>query len=249
MDEQPQTARIWNYWLGGKDNFAVDRAVGDQIREAFPDIVDNARASRAFLVRAVGLAAGEGIRQFLDVGTGLPTADNTHEVAQRAAPEARIVYVDFDPLVLTHARALLTSSPEGATAYIDADGRDTVRVLTAAADTLDLSRPVALIMSGLLGHVTDDDEALTMVRAYLAALAPGSWFIALDGSHSIEHGEAEKIWNDQANPPYVLRSHAQFARFFEGLTMVEPGVTSAPLWRPAETNPKRLDVVCGVAIK
>ena len=109
----PQTARIWNYWLGGKDNFAVDRQVGDEIRKAFPDIVENARASRAFLVRAVTFAAREaGIRQFLDLGTGLPTADNTHEVAQRIAPESKIVYVDFDPLVLVHARALLTSSPE-----------------------------------------------------------------------------------------------------------------------------------------
>ncbi|MGK5684153.1 SAM-dependent methyltransferase [Actinoplanes sp. URMC 104] len=255
MDEQldtsvPQTARIWNYWLGGKDNFAVDRQVGDQIREAFPDIVDNARASRAFLVRAVThVAADAGIRQFLDVGTGLPTADNTHEVAQRVAPEARIVYVDFDPLVLAHARALLTSTAEGVTQYVDADGRDAAKVLGEAAQTLDLSRPVALIMSGLLGHVTDDDEALGMVRAYVDALAPGSYFIALDGSHSVEHGEAEKIWNEQANPPYVLRSHAQFARFFDGLTLVSPGVTSAPLWRPTEEAPKPLDVVCGVAVK
>lgn len=246
----PQTARIWNYWLGGKDNFAVDRQVGDQIRQAFPDIVDNARASRAFLVRAVGFVAGEcGIRQFLDVGTGLPTADNTHEVAQRVAPESRIVYVDFDPLVLSHARALLTSSPEGATQYVDADGRHTARVLAEAAGTLDFGKPVALIMSGLLGHVTDDGEAETMVRAYLAALAPGSYFIALDGSHSIEHGEAEKIWNEQANPPYVLRGHAQFARFFDGLELVEPGVVSAPLWRPVTEDVRALDVVCGVARK
>jgi SAM-dependent methyltransferase len=249
MDE-PQTARIWNYWLGGTDNFAVDRQVGDQIRAAFPDIVDNARASRAFLVRAVSYVTAEaGLRQFLDVGTGLPTADNTHEVAQRLAPESRVVYVDFDPLILEHARELLTSTDEGATQYVHADGRDTAGVLTAAAETLDLSRPVALIMSGLLGHVTDDDEARAMVRAYLAALAPGSCFIALDGSHSIEHGEAEKIWNEQANPPYVLRSHAQFARFFDGLNLVEPGITSAPLWRPVAESPRVLDVVCGVGVK
>ncbi|XVU23889.1 SAM-dependent methyltransferase [Actinoplanes sp. CA-054009] len=247
---EPQTARIWNYWLGGKDNFAVDRAVGDQIRQAFPDIVDNARASRAFLVRAVTFAAAEaGIRQFLDVGTGLPTADNTHEVAQRVAPESRIVYVDFDPMILSHARALLTSSPEGATQYVDADGRDSARVLSEAAGTLDFGRPVALIMSGLLGHVTDDEQAETMVRAYVEALAPGSLFIALDGSHSVEHGEAEKIWNEQANPPYVLRGPAQFARFFDGLELVEPGVVSAPLWRPAADDAQHLDVVCGVARK
>ena len=195
------------------------------------------------------VAREAGIRQFLDVGTGLPTADNTHEIAQRIAPESRIVYVDFDPLVLVHARALLTSSPEGVTDYIDADGRDSARVLSEAARTLDLGKPVALIMSGILGHVTDDEEASTMVREYVAALAPGSYFIALDGSHSIEHGEAEKIWNEQANPPYVLRSHQQFAGFFDGLDLVEPGVVSAPTWRPETGDVKPLDVVCGVARK
>jgi hypothetical protein len=246
----PQTARIWNYWLGGKDNFAVDRQVGDEIRQAFPQIVENARASRAFLVRAVSHVTAEaGIRQFLDVGTGLPTADNTHEVAQRIAPESRIVYVDFDPLVLVHARTLLTSSPQGVTQYLDADARDSAKVLAVAAATLDLGRPVALIMSGILGHVTDDDEAATMVRAYLAALAPGSYLIALDGSRSAQHGAAEKIWNEQANPPYVLRGHDEFARFFDGLTLIEPGVIAAPLWRPESGDTQPLDVVCGVARK
>jgi hypothetical protein len=159
------------------------------------------------------------------------------------------VYVDFDPLVLAHARALLTSSPEGVTDYIDADGRDSAKVLAEARRTLDLSRPVALIMSGILGHVTDDDEAGAMVREYIGALAPGSYFIALDGSHSVEHGEAEKIWNEQANPPYVLRSHQQFARFFDGLELVEPGVVSAPTWRPGSGDAQPLDVVCGVGRK
>jgi SAM-dependent methyltransferase len=246
----PQTARIWNYWLGGKDNFAVDRQVGDEIRAAFPDIVENARASRAFLVRSVSHVTGDaGIRQFLDVGTGLPTADNTHEVAQRLAPESKIVYVDFDPLVLAHARALLTSTPEGRTDYIDADGRDAKKVLTEAARTLDFSRPVALIMSGILGHIGEDDEAQAMVGSYVDALAPGSYFIALDGARSAEHTEAEKIWNENANPPYLLRGHADFARFFDGLELIEPGVTSAPLWRPATEDPKPLDVVAGVARK
>ena len=246
----PQTARIWNYWLGGKDNFAVDRMVGDQIREAFPDIVENARASRGFLVRAVSYVTAEvGIRQFLDVGTGLPTADNTHEVAQRIAPESRIVYVDFDPLVLVHARALLTSSPEGVTDYVDADGRDSATVLGEAAKTLDFGRPVALIMSGILGHVPDDAEATTMVREYVDAMPSGSYFIALDGSRSEQHVAAEKIWNEQANPPYLLRSHAEFARFFDGLEMVEPGVVSAPAWRPGPGEFKPLDVVCGVGRK
>ena len=133
----PQSARIWNYWLGGKDNYPVDRAVGDQFREAFPGIVGVARGQRGFLTRAVRHLAGEaGIRQFLDIGTGLPTADNTHEVAQRVAPDARIVYVDNDPLVLVHARALLTSAPEGVTSYIEADLRDPGKILDAAADPL-----------------------------------------------------------------------------------------------------------------
>jgi hypothetical protein len=246
----PQTARIWNYWLGGKDNFAVDRQVGDQIREAFPQIVENARASRAFLVRAVSFVTSEGgIRQFLDLGTGLPTADNTHEVAQRLAPESRIVYVDFDPLVLVHARALLTSTPQGMTDYVDADGRDSAKVLAAADRTLDFDRPIGLIMSGILGHVTNDDEATTMVREYVAALPSGSYFIALDGSRSEEHSEAERIWNEQANPPYLLRDKEQFGRFFEGLELVEPGVVSAPMWRPTAESPTHLDVLCGVARK
>jgi hypothetical protein len=249
----PQTARIWNYWLGGKDNFAADRAVGDQIRAAFPQIVDNARASRAFLVRAVSFLAGEaGVRQFLDVGTGLPTADNTHEVAQRIAPESRIVYVDFDPLVLVHARALLTSSPEGVTDYIDADARDTGKILEEATRTLDFDQPIGLIMSGLLGHIGDDDEARSLVSRFLAALPSGSYFTVLDGTRSDEHAEAERIWNESANPPYLLRSPAELARFFDGLELVEPGVVSAPHWRPEPSDaglPPKLDVYCGIGRK
>lgn len=249
----PQTARIWNYWLGGKDNFAVDRQVGDEIRQAFPKIVENARASRAFLVRAVEYLTGEvGIRQFLDVGTGLPTANNTHEVAQRLAPQSRIVYVDNDPLVLVHARALLTSSPEGATDYVDSDARNHAGVLREARRTLDFSRPVALIMSGLLGHITDDDEALALVRHYLDALPSGSYLTVLDGTRSEKHTEAERIWNESAQPPYLLRSPEQMARFFDGLELVEPGLVSAPRWRPAPSlsgPPEELDVYCGVGRK
>jgi hypothetical protein len=151
--------------------------------------------------------------------------------------------------VLAHARRLLTSTPQGATRYVDADGRDSPRVLAEAARTLDLRQPVALIMSGILGHVTDDDEAVTMVREYLAALAPGSYLIALDGSRSEQHDQAEKIWNEQANPPYVLRSRAQFSRFFDGLELLEPGVTAAPQWRPATGAAPPLEVVCGVGRK
>jgi hypothetical protein len=249
----PQTARIWNYWLGGKDNFAVDRQVGDEIRAAFPKIVENARASRAFLVRAVTfLARDAGIRQYLDVGTGLPTANNTHEVAQRIAPESRIVYVDFDPLVLVHARALLTSAPEGATDYIDADARDSAKILQEAARTLDFTQPIALIMSGLLGHVVDDAEAQSIVDQFVGALPPGSYFTVLDGTRSEKHTEAERIWNESAKPPYQLRSPEQIAQFFNGLELVEPGVVSAPRWRPDPSPsgpPDELDVFCGIGRK
>jgi hypothetical protein len=156
----PHSARVWNYWLGGKDNYPVDRAAGEQFREIFPEIVDAARTSRQFLTRAVRYLAGvAGIRQFLDVGTGLPTADNTHEVAQRVAPDSRIVYVDNDPLVLTHARALLTSTPQGVTENIDADVREPDKIVLAAAKTLDFTQPTALMLLGILGHIGDYDEA------------------------------------------------------------------------------------------
>ncbi len=156
----PHSARIWNYWLGGKDNYAVDREAGDQFSAIFSQIVDIARADRDFLGRVIRfLAAEAGVRQFLDVGTGLPTADNTHEVAQRVAPGSRVVYVDNDPLVLAHARALLTSSSEGTTNYVDADMRDPGNVLEEAAKWLDLTQPVALTLMGVLGHVIDYAEA------------------------------------------------------------------------------------------
>ncbi len=200
----PQTARIWNYWLGGKDWFPVDQAVGDQILEAFPAIVENARASRAFLVRAVRyLAGGAGIRQFLDIGTGLPTANNTHQVAQAVAPECRIVYVDNDPLVLAHARALLTSSPEGATDYIDADLRDPDRILQAAAETLDFSQPVAIMLMEILGHIEDDDQAQSIVKRLMGAVPSGSYLTMNDSTDtSAEVVEAARIWNQSAKPPY-----------------------------------------------
>jgi hypothetical protein len=247
----PQTARIWNYWLGGKDNFAVDREVGDQVQEAFPQIVENARVSRAFLARAVTyLAGGAGIRQFLDVGTGLPTANNTHEVAQRVAPQSRVVYVDFDPLVLAHARALLTSAPDGATAYIDADLRDPDKILREAARTLDLTRPVALMLMGILGHIGDYDEARSIVRRLLDGLPSGSYLVHNDGTNTSDGVvEAARIWNQSANPPYHLRSPDQITRLFEGLQVVEPGVVSVPQWRPEAGVPEEREVYGGVGRK
>ena len=251
----PHSARIWNYWLGGKDNFAVDRAAGDAWTATFPGMRDIARASRGFLIRSIAyLADDAGVRQFLDVGTGLPTANNTHQVAQRIAPEARIVYVDNDPLVLAHARALLTSTPQGATAYIHADLRDPEKILAEAADTLDLTQPVALILSGVLGHVVDIDEARSIVRGLLAGLPSGSYLSLNDGTSVIARDQLEQAtqdYNDSGALPYVQRTPAEIASFFEGLELVEPGVVSCPRWRPDPVlgDQPELDAFGGVGRK
>ena len=232
----PHSARIWNYWLGGKDNFAVDRAAGDAWAATFPGVRDIARASRSFLTRSLHyLAAEAGIRQFLDIGTGLPAADNTHQVAQRVAPEARIVYVDNDPLVLAHARALLTSTPEGATAYIHADLRDPDKILAEAAEALDFTKPIALILSGVLGHVVDIGEARSIVRGLMDALPSGSYLSLNDGT-SVVGGEqveqATQDYNESGALPYIQRTPEEIASFFDGLELVPPGMVSCPRWRP-----------------
>jgi S-adenosyl methyltransferase len=250
----PHSARIWNYWLGGRDNYPVDRAVGDQLREVFPGIVDLARADRYFLARAVRYLAGEvGIRQFLDVGTGLPTVDNTHEIAQRVAQECRIVYVDNDPLVLAHARALLTSAPGGATEYIHADMHDPAAILAGVGQTLDLTRPVALMMLGILGHVSDDAEARSIVRRLSAPLSPGSYVVIAQGTNTNEGlNEAQRQYNESGAAPYHLRGPEQIARFFDGLELVEPGLVPVPQWRPDPSPfgiPAEVYSYCGVARK
>jgi O-methyltransferase involved in polyketide biosynthesis len=252
----PHSARIWNYWLGGKDNYAVDRAAGDEYAKVFPGIIDVARASRDFLTRSIRYLAEEaGIRQFLDVGTGLPTADNTHQVAQRVAPEARIVYVDNDPLVLAHARALLTSTPEGATAYIHADLREADKIRAEAAKTLDFAKPIALILSGILGHVTNTGEARSIVDSLMDALPSGSYLSLNDGTNAIASEafeEAAETYNESGAVPYVLRTPDEIASFFDGLELVEPGVVSCPRWRPEaapDGPPAEVDAFCGVARK
>jgi hypothetical protein len=249
----PHSARVWNYWLGGKDNFAADRAAGDQVRATYPEVVSIAQASRAFLVRVVTYLAGEaGIRQFLDIGTGLPTADNTHEVAQRLAPDAHIVYVDNDPLVLVHARALLTSTPEGATDYLDADVHDPDTILRQARQTLDFAQPVALMLLGILGNVADTGTARSIVKRLLDAVPSGSYLVVNDGIKTSDlHAEAEQTAHD-AGHQYVLRRPEQIAGFFDGLDLVAPGVVSTPTWRPdpgMSSAPAELPVVCGVARK
>ncbi|MFE1292542.1 SAM-dependent methyltransferase [Streptomyces sp. NPDC058751] len=248
----PHSARIWNYWMGGKDNYEVDRAAGDAYREVAPNIETMARASRGYLIRTVTFVAGElGIRQFLDIGTGLPTYDNTHQVAQRVAPESRIVYVDNDPLVLRHAQALLTSTPEGVTDYIDADLREPERIVEAASRTLDFSRPVALMLMGILGHVQDYEEARAVVRRLHGALPSGSCFVHYDSTDTdAALKEAQQGYDDTGAVPYVLRSPERIAAFHEGLEPVEPGIVSCPLWRPGPgERPEPTDVHGGVSRK
>jgi O-methyltransferase involved in polyketide biosynthesis len=236
----PHSARIWNYWLGGRDNYLVDRQAGDEFRKIYPGIVDDARAYRQFIARTVRYLAGTaGIRQFLDIGTGLPTAENTHEVAQRVAPTSRVVYVDNDPLVLAHARALLTSTPEGVTNYIDADLREPDNILAAAAQTLDFNAPIALILSGILGHIADDERANAIVGRLMAALPPGSYLMLQDSTTLSEaNAAALEAYNDSGAVPYNLRTPEAITRFFNGLEILDPGVVPIQQWRPdAATEP------------
>jgi hypothetical protein len=252
----PHSARVWNYWLEGKDNFAADRALGEQIMQFFPGIITIAWESRQFLIRAVRyLAAEAGIRQFLDIGTGLPTAQNTHQVAQSVNPAARIVYVDNDPMVLAHARALLTSTPEGVTAYLDADVHDPDTILREAKKILDFTQPIALMMLGILGNIVDYDEARDILDRLVAALPSGSYVVINDGTNVVDpvaRNEATRV-SIEAGTPYIARHPDEIAGFFHGLDLVEPGVVSSSLWRPDPDPeagvPATVDVFCGVAHK
>jgi O-methyltransferase involved in polyketide biosynthesis len=247
----PHSARVWNYWLGGKDNFPADREVGDKVAALHPEILVIARQARQFLHRAVSFLAGEaGIEQFLDIGTGLPTMQNTHEVAQRIQPAASIVYVDNDPLVLTYANALLTNvSPEGRTAYVHADVREPEQIIAQAGAQLDFSRPVAVMLLGILGHATPEfADMLQVVRTLMAAVPSGSYLALQDGSNTSETVRAgAEVYNG-----YVLRSPDEFRQCFAGLDLVEPGVVSTPFWRPEPTDigaPQHIDSYGGVGRK
>jgi O-methyltransferase involved in polyketide biosynthesis len=240
----PHSARVWNYWLGGRDNYPVDRAAGDRYREIYPQIVDVARAFRYYLARAVRyLTAEAGIRQFLDVGTGLPTAENTHEVAQAIAPDSRIVYVDNDPIVLAHARALLTSTPEGATAYVDADARDTDTILAEAAKILDFSRPIAVMFLMILQYIPDDEQPQQIVAKLMEAMPPGSYLVQSDTTGDIDServATATARLNARLGPAQLhRRTREQMAAYFTGLDMVEPGLVFLPEWR-ALANPAHM---------
>jgi hypothetical protein len=236
----PHSARIWNYWLGGKDNYAVDREAGDAFMRKDPGIVPLAVQSRQFLIRAVRFLAGEaGVRQFLDIGTGLPTMDNTHEVAQRAAPDSKIVYVDNDPLVLTHARALLVNTTdEGVTTYVDADFHDPDEIVASARNVLNFTRPVAVMFMGVLGHVAQLEEARSIAARVMAAVPSGSYLVLWDGTYNPENQAALDEYEDSGAVPYIARSPEEIAGFFQGLEVLDPGVVSISLWRPDLESPE-----------
>jgi O-methyltransferase involved in polyketide biosynthesis len=252
----PANARVWDFWLRGKDNFAVDREVGQMIEQMFPLIPEVARADRAFLQRVVSFLAGEaGIRQFLDVGTGLPAANNTHQVAQQIAPDAVVVYVDHDPIVLAHARVLLAGTAEGRTAYIDADAHHPEQILAQARETLDFSQPIALLMLGLLNFIPDDADALHTVSVLAGSLAPGSYLavthptLELNGEGNVA---AMRFWNENSPQRIVARTREQILRFFDGLELLEPGLVSCTLWRPDPVRVGEIQMLPqygGVAVK
>ena len=251
----PHIARVYDYWLGGKDNFAVDREAAEQVIEAYPGILRDVRAQRAFLSNAVSYLAGvAGIRQFLDIGTGIPTANNTHEVAQAVEPGCRVVYVDNDPMVLTHARALLVGVT-APTAYVDADLRDTGKVLAEAARLLDFSKPVAVMLISVLHLIPDEDDPHAIVARLLEAVPSGSWLALSHPArdvHPQQVTEAASRFNQLARAKATLRTRAEILRFFDGLVLLEPGLVQIHQWRPGLAAPGRRQEAagyCGLARK
>ena len=250
----PHNARVYDYLLGGKDNFAADREAGDRMLAAYPDVVHTVRANRAFLARAVRfLAADMGIRQFLDIGTGVPAANNTHQVAQRFAPDSRIVYVDNDPIVLSHAQALLTSSQEGACAYIDADLREPEEIVAAAGDTLDFARPVAVMLVAVLQWIDDASDPAGIAGRLMAACGPGSFLTISHPASDLDAGldMATRQFNQSGGDRATNRDRTAVTRMFDGCELVEPGVVQVAEWRPdSELEAfRRASVWAGVARK
>ena len=230
-------ARVYDYWLGGKDNFAADREAAERVLAVSPGLRWRIQANRRFLARAVRyLAEDAGIRQFLDIGTGIPSANNTHQVAQEVAPDARIVYVDNDPIVLSHAQALLTSGPQGATQYVDGDVREPGPIIESAAETLDFSQPVALMLIGVLHLIQDSEDPWGLVAWLMTQLPAGSYLAISHPAIDIAPGQAEaqRRYNERVSTPQTLRDRDQVARFFEGLELVEPGLVHVHTWRPGE---------------
>ena len=248
-------ARVYDYWLGGKDNFAADREAGDRVLAATPGLRERVQANRAFLVRTVRyLTAEAGIRQFLDIGTGIPAANNTHEIAQQAAPDSRVVYVDNDPIVLTHARALLAGGREGSIQYIDGDVRDVASIIAAAAKTLDFTQPTALMLLGVLHLIQDVEGPDEIVATLMDALPSGSYLVISHPASDIHPGQAEaqRRYNERVSTPQTLRTRAEVSRFFEGLDLVPPGLVYVHEWRPGPDDivpPGGVSAYGGVARK
>ena len=250
------SARVYNYWLGGQDNFAADREAAEQAIAANPGIVADVRANRAFLVRVVRYLAAEcGIRQFLDVGSGLPTASNTHQVAQAVAPRARIVYTDNDPIVLLHARALLSSTPEGACDYAAADLRDIAAIVRAASATLDFAQPVALMLLIVVHLIPDADDPYDLVATLVAALPKGSYLVLAHPASDIRPAQmaemTKRVNQRMSGPQATMRDRAAVPRFFAGLDLLEPGVVQPQQWRPEPgmPSPPQVTAWAGVARK
>ncbi|MGH3165917.1 MAG: SAM-dependent methyltransferase, partial [Trebonia sp.] len=230
-------ARLYDYLLGGKDNFAADRAFARAIIEASPRIVATARANRALLGRTIRFLAGEAdVAQFLDIGTGIPSAGSTHQVAQEVRPDAKIVYVDNDPVVLAHARALLTGHSPGTTNYIDADLRDPESILSQARKTLDFNRPVGVLLLAILHAISDTDDPHRIVATIMNAMPSGSYLaithVGLDLFSPDEKAKVESITRDMSHDQYTYRNKAEVTRFFDGLGLVEPGIVPVGEWRP-----------------
>jgi hypothetical protein len=249
---RPHQARVYDYWLGGKDNFAVDREAAERALAAYPGLRRGVRAQRAFLANVVDyLARSQGIRQFLDIGTGIPTANNTHEVAHAVDPDARVVYLDNDPVVLLHARALLTGVRPGTTSYIDADARDTDKVLTEAAALLDFRQPIAILLIGILQLIPDEDDPGAIVTRLAKAVTPGSWVAIFHPANDIlpdQIGEVARQVNANVVTPTTLRSRQQVLRFFDGLELMDPpGLVQVHRWLPGAEAPDVGDEVPGYA--
>jgi len=248
-------ARVYDYWLGGKDNFAVDREVGDKVLAIHPETVLSVQANRRFLARSVRyLTADAGIRQFLDIGTGLPSANNTHEVAQDIAPASRVLYVDNDPIVLVHARALLTSSPEGETGYLDADLKDTAAILAGAAQMLDFSQPVGVMLVAVLHMLRDEEEPRSIVDRLMAAVPPGSHLVISHLAIDVQRktmAEMSRQLNESMTQQFSMRTRDQVTSFFDGLTLLDPGVVLTHEWRPGSGDEAKTPGVlwAGVARK
>ena len=233
----PHPARVYDYWLGGKDNFAADRAAAEQVLQVMPEILDTVRGNRKFLVRAVGFLRDAGIRQFLDIGSGLPSSPNVHEVAQEGDTGARVVYTDHDGIVVAHAEALMAG--QDTVTVVQADLRDTSKILSGAARLLDFSQPVGLIFAGVLHHIPDADDPAGIVARYLAALAPGSYLVI---SHATDEPSPEKMAAnaqvaDDSGTMLIPRSREAILRMFNGRELVDPGLVLVSYWRPEGGDP------------